>query len=330
MTNTVPYVPISYNANGVTKEFDFSWGIINENDIVVTLEDGDGNQTTLTKGTDYTVSFIEGSDGGSITTVLTYDVPYKIIVSRNRGYNQPVSLTTSQGFRTEDVERLIADSLSMQIQQLNEALNRSLKKRIGQTGEITIPVESEGKALKWDSVGNLVNSENDPDKVVSEAEKYAEQAAISASIAQAASGSIPTMEGNAGKYLKVNESEDGWHYEYIEAEVDALIEASTPDVPQTIISHTNASGVESIETTDDIWKLNAGALTGSKISSGTKITCRKGGVDKVYTFSEDIDLGTLSANTTSYVVLEVNSGSESKSELANADVTVHLLSNPMC
>ena len=98
MTNTVPYVPISYNANGVTKEFDFSWGIINENDIVVTLEDGDGNQTTLTKGTDYTVSFIEGSDGGSITTVLTYDVPYKIIISRNRGYNQPVSLTTSQGF----------------------------------------------------------------------------------------------------------------------------------------------------------------------------------------------------------------------------------------
>jgi hypothetical protein len=127
-------------------------------------------------------------------------------------------------------------------------------------------------------------------------------------------------------------SEDHDNRYYTEAEVDALLAniIAPVDAPQTIISYTDDSGVESIDTTDSIWVLNTGALTGNKIAQGIKITCRKSGVDKVYTFSEDIDLGTLSANTTYYVVLEINSGSESKSVLASADVIVHLLSNPMC
>ena len=176
----------------------------------------------------------------------------------------------------------------MQIQQLNEALDRSLKKRIGQTGEITFPVESEGKALKWDSVGNLVNSENDPDKVVSEAEKYAEQAAISASIAQAASGSIPTMEGNAGKYLKVNESEDGWHYEYIEI-YDSL-------KPQCI--NIGASG----------GILGAGTgLQPQLLGAATNIKGNtQNGIDlTVFTISQDINLPAAPPNRRSTVILKI-------------------------
>lgn len=216
MVNTASYVPVSYDANGVTTEFDFEFKILSDDDIVVTLEDGDGNQTTLNKTTDYNVSFTEGTNGGSITTVSTYDSPYKIIISRSRAYSQGVQLTTSEGFRAETVERLVADSLSMQVQQLSEELGRSLKKRVGQTGEVTIPSASEGKSLKWDSSGNLVNSTNDPDTVVAEAQTYASQAEDSANIAQAASGSIPSMSGNAGKYATVNETEDGWEYTEIE------------------------------------------------------------------------------------------------------------------
>ena len=80
MVNTASYVPVSYDANGVTTEFDFEFKILSDDDIVVILEDGDGNQTTLNKTTDYTVSFTEGTNGGSITTVSTYDSPYKIII----------------------------------------------------------------------------------------------------------------------------------------------------------------------------------------------------------------------------------------------------------
>jgi hypothetical protein len=86
MANTSPLVPVSYNADGSTTEFDFTFKIINEDDVLVTLEDEDGNQTTLEKTTDYTVTYTENNDGtistAYITTVSTYESPNKIIISR--------------------------------------------------------------------------------------------------------------------------------------------------------------------------------------------------------------------------------------------------------
>ena len=114
---------------------------------------------------------------------------------------------------------------------------------------------------------------------------------------------------------------------YVDDSIDSEIAAIPAiDVPQTIISYTPAGGNESLDTTNDVFDVTVAALTGNLISKGTKITCRKGGKDKIYTFSEDITIPTLTGSTTTYIALEITNDT---SILTNADVTVHLLTNEM-
>lgn len=154
MANTASYVPISHDANGVTTEFPFTFLILSENDVVVILEDGTGNQTTLMKGTHYSVSFSSDTTGGSITTVSTYDSPYKIIIARERDYKQGVKLSTTNGFGSGTIENEIADSLSMQVQQLQEQLDRCLKFVVGSgVTAKSLPSPEAQKLVRWNLEG---------------------------------------------------------------------------------------------------------------------------------------------------------------------------------
>lgn len=104
--------------------------------------------------------------------------------------------------------------------------------------------------------------------------------------------------------------------------LDEIIENSVSvDVPQCIISHDSSK-----ITTNAVFDISSANLTDNKIDAGTKITARKDGEDKIYTFSEDINLGVLDANSTIYVALEIINDTPI---LTNSDVNIHLLSEGM-
>jgi len=106
--------------------------------------------------------------------------------------------------------------------------------------------------------------------------------------------------------------------EYLKYEVD---NPAVIDVPQCVQRWNGSIG-----TSDSMFDISAANLTGNKIDAETQFTCRKDGKDKIYTLSEDIDLGTLVASTTYYVALEITNDTP---VLTNADVTIHLLSEAM-
>lgn len=322
----------SLAGNGSKTEFDFDFYIQKDTDIEVYIIDNVAEtKTEQTLDTDYTVENISTGSGSLGFTVsfisATPTNDQEIFAIRKMPFTQLLNL----GVVTDYDERKIVnalDKLTALTQQNAQDITRCVK----------TPDESDTTGLEFPATltankAVIINSDGDgltlSEIDVDDMADYLADAETAATLAQAAVGSIPTVTGNGGKVLRQKATEDGLEYYdlendfYTETEVDALLANKTVvDVPQTIQSYINGSGVESIETTDSIWELNSGNLTGNKISSGTKITCRKGGVDKVYTFSEDIDLGTLTASRTSHIVLKVKSASEDNLTLAQADVEI--------
>ena len=215
MTNETPYLPEKTNCNGVTVDFYFLFKILNEDDIQVILEDSSGVQTVLTLATDYTVTFVPDIDGGKITTVQTYASGNKIIRARSRAYKQGVSIDTSAGFQADVVEKNIADSLSMQIQQINyDAGLRAVKTAIGSGLSLIMPTPQVGYSIGWDSLGTgLVNIANLLGiTVVTSGLVTGDLLKYNATSGLLEKASDDNIIGSAGKFLKINSGEDGIEY----------------------------------------------------------------------------------------------------------------------
>lgn len=58
---------VLYNGDGTTKDFQFSFKIFKEENIVVSIVNADGTETTKTLGSDYSVSSDDFNLGGTVT-----------------------------------------------------------------------------------------------------------------------------------------------------------------------------------------------------------------------------------------------------------------------
>lgn len=115
MTNQANYIPITYQCNGITKDFAFNWKIMDDDDLVVELIEVATGEIVVLEKNKYTVDY--GEMGGSITTIETYSADYQLKISRNTPLFQNKSFTTSSGFQATEIEKAL-DKTSCQMQDL--------------------------------------------------------------------------------------------------------------------------------------------------------------------------------------------------------------------
>lgn len=130
----------------------FTFKVFEAADLVVTKTDTDGVETTLELTTDYTVSVNgdqDSSPGGTVTPVVAPAVGESITLTSGLSYEQTLDLLTGGNFSPRAIEDAF-DRTVIQIQQLAEEKNRTVRAPVSFTGDAVLPAPAAGNVLGWD------------------------------------------------------------------------------------------------------------------------------------------------------------------------------------
>jgi len=119
------YAPNSSTGNGVTTVFPYSFRIIDQTHLVVTV---DGVEMALT--TDYTVDGVGNSNGGNVTMLVAPANGTVVLRYRDVPYTREEDYQSNGDLREETLDDDI-DLREMQIQQIAEAIVRAIVAPIG-------------------------------------------------------------------------------------------------------------------------------------------------------------------------------------------------------
>lgn len=114
-----------YAGSGTTGPFTVSFRFLENSHIQVIKTSSAGVDTTLALGTDYSVAGAGGTSG-TVTLVTALAVGEKLTIVRNVPFTQDADYVQNDAFPAESHERAL-DKLTMQTQQLLEAVDRSLQ-----------------------------------------------------------------------------------------------------------------------------------------------------------------------------------------------------------
>lgn len=101
MTLTTPSSRNTYTGNGTSTVFAYGFKIFNASDLQVTLTSPVGAVTTLTLGTDYTVSGVGAATGGNVTFTVPPTNLYTIKIQRVPALTQPTSIRNQGSFQAQ-------------------------------------------------------------------------------------------------------------------------------------------------------------------------------------------------------------------------------------
>jgi hypothetical protein len=157
--------------DGVNTSFPFAFKIFTPADVLVVHADADGLEVALSLGSDYTVS--QNSDqnaapGGTVVLPTALATGTTVTIGSKVPVLQPIDITNLGGF----YPRVINDALdraTVQIQQLSEQVDRSLKTAFSVADGVTLamPVPVPNRVLGWNTDGTaLVNQ--DPASIVTD------------------------------------------------------------------------------------------------------------------------------------------------------------------
>lgn len=152
-----------YLGNGVTTDFAFAFKVLAASDLLVVRTDtASGVETTLTITTDYTVTLNGDQDvspGGTVTLGAALGSGKKLTISSAQTETQPLDLASGGAFYAENIETAL-DRVTILLQQLREAVNRSIKVPISLASGIDTdtPVPTPLSVLGWDSTGTRLES----------------------------------------------------------------------------------------------------------------------------------------------------------------------------
>ena len=162
----------SYITNGSITSFDFSFKVLEKSNIIVNVEDTEGNITQKQQQTDDEVVLNTDFTG----TVIFKEAPikdYKIYIQRIVDLEQEARYETSSGFQAEVIEKSF-DKLTMINQQQQTEIDTCLK--VNQFEDVKIsnyaetPIENKG--IMWakneDGSFYLKNTQENPDTVYNE------------------------------------------------------------------------------------------------------------------------------------------------------------------
>lgn len=188
---------VLYNGDGTTKDFQFSFKIFKEENIVVSIVNADGTETTKTLGSDYSVSSDDFNLGGTVTMRVAPLATEKLLIIRSVPLVQDANFRPVSGFP----EEVITDGFDAGImidQDLQEQIDRCLRAPSFMDTDYTLPGAEAGKALIWDKDGKrIVNSDETINNVVAESTAQAQIATEKAVEASASASAAATSETNA-------------------------------------------------------------------------------------------------------------------------------------
>lgn len=150
MPVTASYTPNSSTGNGVTTVFAYNFPILDEDDLLVTV---DGVEQT----SGYTVSGVGSPTGGSITFSVAPANGTTVLRARDVPYDRETDYQAN-GDLLEVTLDADLDRIVMQVQQLKEWLTRvpALALGSGLAGSISLPTPEAGKFWRWNLLGTNV------------------------------------------------------------------------------------------------------------------------------------------------------------------------------
>jgi hypothetical protein len=142
------------DGNGITTVFPYGFRILSKSDLVVTV-----GGVVLTVDTDYTVDGVGAASGGNVTLLggaPAVDVP--VIRYRSRAYSRSTDYVRNGSFKEETVDADF-DSLEMQVQQIVEEVDRSIRIPIDDAisfDELPVAADRASMLLGFDSNGEQI------------------------------------------------------------------------------------------------------------------------------------------------------------------------------
>lgn len=149
---TIPSTPRKAGpllGNGVQTSWPFTFKVFADTDILVTVADNLGIESELTLTSDYTVTLNsnqETSPGGAVTYLLPDG--YTLVITGDIDYDQPLDLPSGGAFSPTALENEL-DRLTMQIQQLREAVNRAVQAPITSNASGYLPSPQSNALIGW-------------------------------------------------------------------------------------------------------------------------------------------------------------------------------------
>ena len=190
-----------YTGNGSTTAFPFSFKVFSTAEVTVVQTNLSLVETTLTLGTNYTVALNANQNsnpGGTVNMVSAPASGFLITLTSSLGYTQTLDLTNQGGFYPSTINDAL-DRATIQIQQLNEQVGRSVKVNISSSVSpadlINTIISSAASATT--SATNAATSASNAATSATSASGSATSASTSASTATTQASAASTSATNA-------------------------------------------------------------------------------------------------------------------------------------
>ena len=158
MTVSSSTAKVSYSGNSSTVAFAVNFYFLADAHLKVVSRAADGTETVKTLTTDYTVSGAGNPSGGTVTMLTAPATGTTLVIARNVPITQLTDYTANDPFPAETHEQAL-DKLTMEVQQINEAIARSIKLSLSNTmtsTEFTVGAsERANKVFSFDAAGEL-------------------------------------------------------------------------------------------------------------------------------------------------------------------------------
>jgi hypothetical protein len=190
-----------YTGNGSTTAFPFSFKVFSTAEVSVVQTNLSLVETTLTLGTNYTVSLNANQNsnpGGTVNMVSAPASGFLITLTSSLGYTQTLDLTNQGGFYPSTINDAL-DRATIQIQQLNEQVGRSVKVNISSSVSPADLINTiiSSAASSTTSATNAATSASNAATSATSASGSATSASTSASTATTQASAASTSATNA-------------------------------------------------------------------------------------------------------------------------------------
>ena len=144
---------VSYNGDGSTTVFAYSFKVFDQDDLTVILRASDGTETTQTLTTNYSVSGVGDAGGGNVTMVTAPASGQILTIVREQPLTQGLDLVPNDPFPAQSLEESL-DKLTFIDQRLSENIDRALSFSVGDiVDSATLPVKEDriGRVLGFNA-----------------------------------------------------------------------------------------------------------------------------------------------------------------------------------
>lgn len=152
---------VDYTGNGATTNFPVPFYWLQDTDLLVIRTDNAHTPptvATLALTTDYVVTGSGNQLGGSITTTVAPTATQKLSILRNVPFTQLTHYVPNDPFPAASHEQAL-DKLTMETQQLNEGLSRSITLPPNATGLSTnLPLPAANNMIGWNQAANALQN----------------------------------------------------------------------------------------------------------------------------------------------------------------------------